>query len=67
MFQVVTNAKSTVSNVKRLIGRKFDDPFVQNDIPLMPFEVVAQKNGSVGVKVMHDHSHLCMTKVFCKS
>ncbi len=48
--QRVTNAKNTIYGVKRLIGRKFGDKEVQNDIGIMPFEIVKHKNG-VAVKM----------------
>jgi len=46
--QQVTNSKNTVYEVKRLIGRRWEDKEVQRDIKLMGYEMV--KSGS-GVKV----------------
>jgi molecular chaperone DnaK len=46
--QGVTNPKNTIFEVKRLIGRKWEDKEVQKDHDVMPFEIV--KAGS-GVKV----------------
>ncbi|MGH7195791.1 MAG: molecular chaperone DnaK [Candidatus Saccharimonadales bacterium] len=46
--QQVTNAKNTIYEVKRLIGRNFSDKEVQRDLKLMGYEIV--KSGT-GVKV----------------
>lgn len=46
--QAVINHENTIFSVKRLIGRKFEDPEVKKDIELMPYKIV--KAGG-GVKV----------------
>ncbi len=42
--QATANPKNTVYDAKRLIGRKFSDKIVQDDVKLWPFEVKGDKN-----------------------
>ena len=48
--QAVTNPESTIYAVKRLIGRRFDDPMTKKDMGLVPYSIVKGKTGDAWVK-----------------
>src|SRR5512138_1863891 len=48
--QAITNPESTVYAVKRLIGRKFEDPEVKRSAALVPYRIVAADNGDAWVE-----------------
>jgi molecular chaperone DnaK len=48
--QAVTNGDNTIFAVKRLIGRRFDDPVTKKDTELVPYSIVKGKNGDAWVK-----------------
>ncbi|MBT0668979.1 molecular chaperone DnaK [Novosphingobium profundi] len=47
--QAVTNGDNTIFAVKRLIGRRFDDPVTKKDTELVPYTIVKGKNGDAWV------------------
>ena len=44
--QAVTNPENTVFSIKRFMGRKLNDPEVQRDLKLVPYNVAAASNGA---------------------
>jgi len=48
--QAVTNPENTVYAVKRLIGRRFDDPMTKKDMELVPYNIAKGANGDAWVK-----------------
>lgn len=48
--QAVTNPEGTLFAVKRLVGRRFDDPMVTKDKDLVPYKIVKGDNGDAWVE-----------------
>ncbi len=47
--QAVTNPEHTFFAIKRLIGRRFDDPMTQKDMGMVPYKIVKADNGDAWV------------------
>ena len=48
--QAVTNPEGTLFAIKRLIGRRYDDPMTQRDKEMVPYEIVKADNGDAWVQ-----------------
>jgi molecular chaperone DnaK len=48
--QAVTNPENTFFAIKRLIGRRYDDPMVEKDKKLVPYKIVRADNGDAWVE-----------------
>jgi molecular chaperone DnaK len=48
--QAVTNPENTLFAIKRLIGRRFNDPMVAKDVGLVPYKIVKADNGDAWVE-----------------
>ena len=49
--QAITNPENTIFAVKRLIGRRSDDPMVQKAAKVLPYKVVRNENGDAWVEI----------------
>ena len=49
--QHTLNYKNTIYGFRDLLGRKFSDPYVQQEMKLFPFTIIAAKDDAIGIKV----------------
>jgi len=49
--QSITNPQNTIFAIKRLIGRRYDDPMTQKDKGMVPYQIVPGPNGDAWVDV----------------
>lgn len=49
--QAVTNPERTVFEIKRLMGRRYDDPVIQHSMNNLPYKIVPSENGDAWVEI----------------
>lgn len=54
MVQYARNIRNTVAQVKRLIGRKWNEKELQDELPLLPFKVKEINEGKIGIEVSYN-------------
>lgn len=52
--QRIGNIQNTISNIKRLIGKKFNQEDVQNEIKRLPYKVVQVGENDIGIQVLYN-------------
>ena len=52
--QAVTNSEATLFAIKRLIGRRFDDPITKKDQKLVPYKIIKGDNGDAWVEAREE-------------
>ena len=57
--QAVTNPENTLFAIKRLIGRRFDDPMTKKDMGLVPYKIISGDNGDAWVNC-HGKNYSCL-------
>jgi heat shock protein 4 len=51
LTQLARNVRNTITHLKRLIGRKWQEQELQEELPYLPFRVVEGPNGSIRIRV----------------
>ncbi|XP_058796639.1 heat shock 70 kDa protein 4 isoform X2 [Phymastichus coffea] len=51
--QMVTNMKNTIYGFKRLLGRKYNDPFAQKELKHLPYKTSQTADGGIGIHVQY--------------
>jgi heat shock protein 4 len=61
MVQYARNIRNTVAQVKRLIGRKWNEKELQDELPLLPFKVKEIGDGKIGIEVSYNGEQVTFT------
>lgn len=63
--QAASNPSNTIFDVKKLIGRKYGDPIIQNNLRLWPFKVISSTNGKpmIVVKYKNEENHFSAEEI----
>lgn len=62
--QAASNPTRTIFEVKRLMGRRFDDPIVQNDLKKWPYKVVQTETGNAGIVIPFTQNGQTVNRIF---
>ena len=57
--QAVTNYKNTIWGFTPLLGRKFSDPIVQEEMKRVPYQIIERPGDEIGIKVLKFVSPIC--------
>lgn len=58
--QQTTNFKNTITQFKRLLGRQYADPEIQEELASAVFRHEALPDGRIGIKVQHISVHMTL-------
>eukprot|EP01041_Mallomonas_annulata_P007556 gene7556-15489_t len=56
-----SNVQNTISCMKLLVGRKFDEPDVQRELAKAPFSTCKTENGGVGIRVSYNDEQIVIS------
>eukprot|EP01103_Thecamoeba_quadrilineata_P009051 TRINITY_DN1875_c0_g1_i1.p1 TRINITY_DN1875_c0_g1~~TRINITY_DN1875_c0_g1_i1.p1 ORF type:complete len:826 (+),score=224.88 TRINITY_DN1875_c0_g1_i1:37-2478(+) len=59
LTQYVTNVKNTISQIKRFLGKNYDE--IKNEIPRVPFRVTELPNKEIGIEVDYNGESMILT------